>query len=363
LKREAVRASAPARAPTRWLIVASGIAALGLAVVGWLLVASHDADKPRTGSGAARDTAITQLAPPALITSAEVAALGWQNVNPLLQRIAADHDEIDRLIDIASGVDTPPASYLQGLLLLSRNRPEDALAVFDTLDPAAIPPDLLYAPHRLQQALAPAAPDPYLAALRPAVADGTVPALIRARVQALDGDLSASLASYMRSDPGGWARYDLQAFRQIAEHQGLAPDLRELVRGALASGRVKEAVIPPLREIARSDKEEMELSAFKRQLRKEIEAQTPAGKIAIESAKQLLEDRQRFVRREYASLLDSHRASEPPELPTESVLLLFLASVAQDNAIETDRWGQELKRRHEDAEVDDWVARMKASAQ
>jgi hypothetical protein len=166
----------------------------------------------------------------------------------------------------------------------------------------------------------------------------------------------------MRSDPGGWARYDLQALRQLAEHQGLAPDLRELLRGALASGRIKPALVAPLREIARTE-EEMELAAFKRHLREEIEAQTPAGKIAVESAKQLIEDRQRFIAREYAGLLDSHRASEPPKLPTESVLLLFLASVALDNAIEMDRWGQELKRRHGDAEVDDWVARMRASEQ
>jgi hypothetical protein len=68
LKREAVKASAPTRAPTRWLIGASAVAARGLAAVGWLLVASHDADKPPTEPGVARDTAITQLEPPGLIT-------------------------------------------------------------------------------------------------------------------------------------------------------------------------------------------------------------------------------------------------------------------------------------------------------
>jgi hypothetical protein len=283
-------------------------------------------------------------------------------VDRIVQRVGADPDEIDRLIDAAAGVDNPPAAYLRGLLLLLRERPAEALSAFGTLDPATMPPSLLYAPHRLHQELAPTAPDPYLAALRPAVAEGRVRVLIQARVHALDGDLSAALASYMRSDPGGWARYDLQAFRQIAAHQGLVSDLRELLGGALASGRLKESLSAPLREIARADPQGPELAAFKRQLREEIETKTPAGRIAIESARQLLEDRRRFVAREYAELVDAHRTSEPPSLPTETVLLLFLASVALDDTVEMDRWGQELKRRHGDAEVSDWVASMKDSA-
>jgi hypothetical protein len=331
-------------------------------VAAWLLMSGGDPRQPRPAveADAAAVDGTSRSGP---ITREALATLEWQGVGRLVQRVGTDPAEIDRVIELAGEVGTPPAAYLRALLLLLRERPADALAMFDAIDPGVIPPELLYAPHRLHQQLAPAAPDPYLAALRPAVAEGRVPALIQARIQALDGDLTAALGSYLRSDPGAWAGYDLRAFGQIAAHQGLAPDLRDLLAGALASGRVKGALVAPLREIARTDSADLEVAAFKRQLREQIEAQTPAGKIAVESATQLLEDRRRFVAREYAELVDAHRASDAPGLPTETVLLLFLASVALDDPVEMDRWGQELKRRHGDPEVSDWVASMKASGQ
>ena len=68
------------------------------------------------------------------------------------------------------------------------------------------------------------------------------------------------------------------------------------------------------------------------------------------------------IARKYAELIESHRDTEPIKLPTETALLLFLSAVELKEQIEMDRWGQELKRRHGDAEVRDWVNEMTRSA-
>jgi hypothetical protein len=49
-------------------------------------------------------------------------------------------------------------------------------------------------------------------------------------------------------------------------------------------------------------------------------------------------------------------------LPTETVLLLFLSAVELKERVEMDRWGQELKRRHREVEVRDWVNETASAA-
>jgi hypothetical protein len=214
----------------------------------------------------------------------------------------------------------------------------------------------------LQQTLHPKDPNPYLAALRKSVSENKLPPLVEARVQALDGNLREALRSYLRTDPASWARYDLESLQRIGTHQGLAPDLRRLIAGALASGRVEPALLEPLQTLARRGAVPPDANELKAQLRREIETETPAGQIAVESAKKLIEDRNLFVGREYAELIEAHREAEPIELSTETVLLLFLSSVELKEQVEMDRWGQELKRRHGDAEVRDWVNETTRSA-
>ena len=276
--------------------------------------------------------------------------------------LGTDVSEIERLARLTGDAGTPPAIYLRALLLISQQRPEQALAAFDALDPQIIPPGFLYAPPRLHQALRPKDPDPYLPALRKAVAESKVPALIRARVQARDGDLAQALTSYLRTDPASWASYDLESFRKIANHQGLASDLAKLISGALASGRVRPKLAPALQRIARTSSTQPDVETFKRQLQLALEGKTPEGTVAIESARNLLRDRNMFLGRDYTSLIDGHREAEPMTLSTETVLLLFLAAVDLKDQMEVDRWGQELKRRHGQPEVRDWVNEMTASA-
>jgi len=341
-----------------WLLALAMFGTAALAIGIWL------ASSPTNPvGGEARPKSIdapktARFSPTRPVTRAEVETLRWEEVNQLLQAVAADPEEIERLAQLADNVDTPPAAYLRALLLILQQQPEQALSAFARLDEQSIPPDFLYAPYRLQASLHPGNPNPYLTPLRKSVAEGQVSALIQARVQALDGDLGEALRSYLRTDPASWTRYDLDSLQRIGTHQGLAPDLRRLVTGALASGRIQLALVAPLREVARSDSTPPNADEFKNRLRSEIEAGTPAGQIAVESAKRLINDRNLFLGRKYAELIAAHQSSEPVDLSTETVLLLFLSAVELKRQIEMDRWGQELKRRHPDVEVRDWVNEM-----
>jgi hypothetical protein len=296
------------------------------------------------------------------VARADLETLRWEGINPLLQAVAADRTELERLTRLAGEVESAPATYLRGLLLILQETPGPALAAFDSLDPATIPPPFLYAPHRLHQTLHPDRADPFLAALRKAVEDGKVRPLIGARVQALDGALKSALESYLRTDPGSWVVYDLSSLRRIAAHQGLAADLRRLIAGALASGRVKATLVAPLQELARQGEVQPDQEELKEQLRREIEANTPAGRIAVESAKKILNDRNLFLGGEYSRLVETRTNDDPMTLPTETVLLLFLSAVELKEQVEMDRWGQELKRRHREVEVRDWVNETASAA-
>ena len=362
MKREAVKTETRARTISLWWLAIAMSAAIALAIGIWLVAApKHSVDG--RGRPEAIDAPETgRLSPTRPVTLADVEALQWDDVNQLLQASGSDAGEIERLAQLADDVGTPPATYLHALLLILQQKPEQALATFASLDGQSIPPDFLYAPYRLQQTLQPGSPNPYQIPLRKSVAEGKVSPLIQARMQASDGALRHALRSYLRTDPASWTHYDFESLQRIATHQGLAPDLRRLISGALASGRVQQGLVAPLRQVARGGSTP-DAEDFKSQLQREIEAGTPAGQIAIESAKRLLSDRNLFVGRKYAELLAVHQASEPVELSTETVLLLFLSAVELKQQIEMDRWGQELKRRHGEVEVRDWVNEMTGTAQ
>jgi hypothetical protein len=362
VKREAVKAQSQYQRRSLWWPAIAVPSAVALAVVFWIFssgespIGGDHQPKPIESIDTGRFSATRP------VTQADLETLRWEEVDQLVQATGADTGRIDNLIQIAEGVATPPTSYLRALLLIVRQKPEEALAAFDRLDPQTIPPAFLYAPYRLQQTLHPDSPNPYLSPLRKSVAEGKVPSLTRARVQASDGDLREALLSYLRTDPASWAHYDIESLRRIDSHQGLAPDLRRLIVGALASGRVQKALVAPLQDLARGGAAAADTEEMKRQLRRAIETKTPAGQIAVESAKKLIKDRNLFVERKYSELIAAYRESEPAELSTETVLLLFLSAVELEEQIEMDRWGQELKRRHGEVEVRDWVNEMTGTA-
>lgn len=338
------------------------IAAVLLATVatGFFLIADHSTKQtlPARSVQVEPENAAPVKTP---ITAARLNALRWQELGSLVSEVTADTNEISRVTGMLENSDSPVNLYLRALLLMAQNRPALALGVFDKIDISSIPADFLYAPHRLHRSLRPETADRYLERLRQVVTADDTSALIRARILAGDGELEQALSSYMKSDPATWAQYDLVLFRKIGSYQGLSIDLARMIGGAISSGRVRNNLEPRLKQIAREPVSESELSAFEQRIREGIANGTPEGKIALESAATLLRDRKIFLNRNYEHLLSLYASSEPVKLATETLLLLFLSAIDQNHRLQAEIWGQELKRRHAELEVRDWVNKMMVS--
>lgn len=296
------------------------------------------------------------------ITSEQLSAMRWNDLGMVVATITANPDEIGRVAGLIENISTPVTLYLQALLILAQNQPKQALVVFNQIQIDRIPPDFLYAPHRLHQSINGDANDKYQELLEKAVAENKTSALISARVQATNGVLENALSSYLQSDPANWASYDLVLFKSIGSYQGLSVDLARMITGAIASGRVKADLIPQLTQIARQPVDISETTDFEKRIRVAIKNRTPEGKIALASARNLLRDRKIFLSRQYQDLISLYHTVEPIKLSTETVLLLFLSSVEIKNREQAETWGQELKRRHAETEVRDWVNKTMATA-
>lgn len=331
---------------------------IAVAVVAGVFLYDSGPGKPSTPS---RTVADARFAPGKEIKRFDLEQMQWSEMNQAIAAVGTEPARIDQLIQLAKNIDVPAATYMRGLLLITRQKPEEALLLFETLDIEQVPVVLLYAPYRLHQQFRPGDPNPYIDTLRAAVKRKKVPALVRARVQAADGDFSGALDDYLRTNPAQWAGYDLDAMRRIAGHQGLIADLNKMIAGALSSGRVKPALVAPLRDVTTQSSVSVDIEAFRQNLRRSIDEKTPQGKLAIESARKLLLDRKMFLERNYEKLLADYIKTEPMILSTETMVLLFLSAVTLKEQLETDRWGQELKRRHNDQEVWDWVNELTAS--
>lgn len=295
------------------------------------------------------------------ITPAQLSAMRWNDLAKVVSEITANPEKVLHVTRLIDDIGTPVTLYLQALLLLSQRQPKEAMNAFDQIEINAIPADFLYAPHRLHQATKGNINDKYLLLLEKAVKDNKTSALIKARVLAANGNLENAFSSYLKSDPASWASYDLKLFGSIGSNQGLSVDLTRMITGAIASGRVKTGLLTQLKQIANQPVSNSEIAGFEERIKNAIRKNTPEGRIAIESAKTLLRDRKIFISRQYQKLIKLYLTSEPIKLATETVLLLFLSSVDQSNLQQAETWGQELKRRHAEAEVKVWVNKMMAS--
>ena len=341
------------------LPLVAGVA--GFAVIALFILIILDTNDSSSRPDTSELTTKDNFDPQHKLESADLQALGWDEVNQALATIGNDESEIVQLTHLAGDVATPPAIYLSGLLLIAQQKPELALAAFNSLSLQSIPVKYLYAPHRLQQVLRPGEQDNYLSALRVAAANNALPTLIKARVQARDGDLTGAFSSYLQTDPTRWASYDLELFGRIGSNQGLSVDLARMITGAIASGRVKTGLLPQLKKIANQPVSNSEIASFEERIKSAIKHNTPEGRIAVESAQSLLRDRKIFMGKQYQKLIELYLAVEPIKLATETVLLLFLSAVDQSNLQQAETWGQELKRRHAEAEVRVWVNKMMTS--
>ena len=70
-----------------------------------------------------------------------------------------------------------------------------------------------------------------------------------------------------------------------------------------------------------------------------------------------------FLNRDYLKILSKHQDTNPLMVSNESALILFLSSVHLKNRLETDRWGQEIKRRYPNREVVDCVTELTTSVE
>jgi len=292
----------------------------------------------------------------------QISTLDWQNLGDLMKKLGADAQKLRHLIKETPGAKNPAAIYLRGLLLLIDKKPKRSLAAFNMIEIKDIPPFFLYPPYRLHRHLNPREPNPYLDPLRKAIAAVEVSPLVKARVQIREGKPLSALSSYLQTDPARWVRYDIECLKTISNHPGFHSELRRMIAGALQSGRVEKPMAEALRRIVVLGTKKSEVREFKNRLKQELVQNSRIAKLFVASIAELLETRKLFLEREYKKILEIYHDANPIELPTETILLLFISAVQGNNRLEMDRWGQEIKRRYPFEGAVSWINELTASA-
>lgn len=324
---------------------------------GKYIVGSHNAPAPQAGPAASN---VFKSTGP--LTAETFRSLKWEDIDGFVGADGADPKRRRQVLDLTSGMPGAAAVYLRGLFFLIERQPAKALEAFDTIAADAIPATFLYAPYRLHEYMKPSEANRYREFLLRAAARGEVSPLIQARLQAQEGNLFAALSNYLRTDPALWAGYDIECLRKMANHSGLASEVRKMVAGALKSNRLDREVADELRKIFAPGSANAEAREFKRLLKEELVRNGSGAKMAIASAANLLETRKLFMERNYTAVLERHEKATPMALTTETVLVLFLSALQVGNRLEVDRWGQEIKRRYPFREAIDWVNGLTSAA-
>jgi hypothetical protein len=192
-----------------------------------------------------------------------------------------------------------------------------------------------------------------------AIAKGDVPRIVAARVLAQEGLLAESLAAYAATNPSSWTGHDLQCLRGIARDGALKVDLDRIVWRALTRPRLDSTVEKGLVSLVRNS----ESSGFEERFRRRVDTDPNARKIAADSLQQMQEARSLFMEQRYGQLLDRFGQKAPTQVTTEMSTVLFLSALKLHRVEEVYRWGQELKRRHPDRELADWVAKLTKGVQ
>ena len=251
------------------------------------------------------------------------------------------------------------AAYRRGLEMLVRGDAGAALAAFDEMRPEEVPGDLAYPPYRLQSAMRPESRSAYAQPMLEAIAKGDVPRIVAARVLAQEGLLAESLAAYAATNPSSWTGHDLQCLRGIARDGALKVDLDRIVWRALTRPRLDSTVEKGLVSLVRNSGS----SGFEERFRRRVDTDPKARKIAADSLQQMQEARSLFMEQRYGQLLDRFGQKAPTQVTTEMSTVLFLSALKLHRVEEVYRWGQELKRRHPDRELADWVAKLTRGVQ
>ena len=284
-----------------------------------------------------------------------LSTLRWDDVSDTAAGTGARAGLRREVVEALADDNRAEARYLRGLLQLAEQRPEEALAAFDAIPVDRIPALHLYAPYRLHGALRPGRPNRYWAPLVAARREGRLPPPIAARVAVAEGDLKAAVAGYISSDPAQWARYDLDAFRLLLLHAGLAPDTRTMLAAAVRGGRVPARIRPDIEKLLSSGGLETP-EVLRDRLRKLLAENPAAREVAIAAATEQLRVRRLFLARHYNTLVGEHRASDPASLPDASLMILVLSASRTGAADLGDLWAQELRRRYPGPEFARWIA-------
>jgi hypothetical protein len=287
--------------------------------------------------------------------------LSWPDLAPTAEGTCSDPAHLEGALRATVTSSNAPARYLRGMLLLSKGDGFGALHAFQSVPVAGVPVHCLYAPYRLHGELHPDRPNPFRAPLVRAATEGRLPPLIEARVLAREANVAQSLQAYLRSDPSQWAAHDLELFPLLVQHAGFGPEAQRMLRAALRAGRVKPELRGKMEALATAAPA-ADVTAFKGDLRRWLQGDAQGRELAGRVAIQQLEIRRRFLRKEYAELLRGHAHVTPASQPDETVLLLTLSAATQGDTPALDRWSQELKRRHPQPEVEQWLGSLKPAA-
>jgi hypothetical protein len=286
----------------------------------------------------------------------QLSDLSWAGVDGFMRKRNVETLNGRDISILEDSVGSIPGRYLLAFFSMLHERPDKALELFDSIPLDQIPDRYLYPPYRLKRSVRPDESNRYVKPLKNASVSSTISPLIRARFLSMEGDPQAALHAYLRTDPARWVSFDGSCLRKINQHSGLRQELRMLIAGALRSGRVKSPLAERLRTIVTSDDVVERVVTFKKRLKRVLDAKGAASDMAFASAKAMLTSRKTFLEKRYDELLIKHRSANPTAVTTETALLVFLSATALQNAAEIERWGQELKRRYPDREVERWVS-------
>ena len=284
--------------------------------------------------------------------SAEVLqAMRWEDVVPTAETCTRNQ-LIDFVLECSAELTEGPCIYLRGLLELSSAHPDRAQAEWSRLDPAAMPPDFLYAPWRLADTQA--GENRFAAPLATAVREGRAGALVTARWHAAAANWTTAAEAYLRTDPAHWSPHDVRQFRTMKLYNPTAREADQLIAGALRGGRVPQSLRA---DLARLIKETP--TPDKDALITILKSNPKLAAAATEAASRQLALRQAFASNHFAEVVEKTRDTDPSTASDETILLAFLAASQTGEKPLADRWAQELQRRKPTAETAKWIAEIR----
>ncbi len=313
------------------------------------------------------DTRLGQGTPPPVVMGRDIASglsvldrdwtplesMRWVDVGPTSSGFGANGPLRQRFLEETTGATHPPMVYLRGLMLLTDNRPAEALAEFSRADLSEAPVEMLYAPWRLRSTLETDAPNPYTDRLVQAAREGTLTPLTAARVLAFTGDRSTALTRYLQTDPAGWTSFDVECFRLLRADEASAAETTGMLMAALRAGRIPAALQPPVARLIRNQPEPP--AEIGPKLVRLVQENPEIRALAEKSLISLLEDRRLFLEDKHAELLARHEKTPPGEVIDETAILLVLSASALPDQPAFARWSEELRRRFPQPEVAQWL--------